>query len=279
MDQSFVIHAPSFDASVEHLSENLLSGDEQDRLRNLATLLQYRRGQTVYSQGEETRYIHFIGSGIVRVFRSGERGKRQIIIFRTVGDLCGLPAETVSAARIYRVPWQVFHPLMLATPHLQGVLLRKVTADYHQAQSRIMMMGQENIFHRVATFLIDMMAITQFFDSERSLLHLPMNRFDVADYLGTRPETAARAFSKLEQMGIIRRITPRRIKIVDTSRLALMQQGPRRGNRDTSRLTLMQQEPRRSNREIGIPPASLELGFKTLTAENISDGGAYLGPS
>ena len=269
MDQGLVIHAPPLDGSVERLSENLLAGDEQDRLRNLATLLQYRRGQTVYSQGEETRYIHFIGSGIVRVFRSGERGKRQIISFRTAGDLCGLPesgvyvnsAETVSAARIYRVSWQLFHPLMLATPHLQEVLLRKVTADFHQAQSRIMMMGQENILHRVATFLIDMMAITQFFDSEQSLLYLPMNRFDVADYLGTCAETAARAFTKLEHMGIIRRITPRRIKIVDTSRLRLMQQGPRRGNR-----------------EIGTPPASLELGFR-ITAENMSDGDARLGPS
>jgi CRP-like cAMP-binding protein len=254
MDQGLVIHA-HLGGSAESPSENLLAGDEQERLRNIATLFQYRRGQAVYSQGEDARYIYFIGSGIVRMFRSGERGKRQISLFRTVGDLCGLPepgvygnsAETVSAARIYRVSWEVLHPLMLATPHVQWVLMRKVTADYHQAQSRIMMMAQENILHRVATFLIDMMAITQFFDSEQSLLYLPMNRFDVADYLGTCAETAARALTKLEHMGTIRRITPRRIKIVDTSRLKLMQKGPRRGNG-----------------EMRIPPASLELGFRTL---------------
>src|SRR6266567_4717228 len=126
MDQGLVIHAPALDGSGEGLSENLLAAYEQERLRKLATLLQYRRGQTVYSQGQETRYIHFIGSGIVRVFRSGERGKRQIISFRTAGDLCGLPeagvyvnsAETISATRIYRVSWQLFHRLMLTTPCL-----------------------------------------------------------------------------------------------------------------------------------------------------------------
>jgi CRP-like cAMP-binding protein len=237
MDHGLIIHAPPFEGSVERLSENLLAGDQQDRLRNLATLLQYRRGQTVYSQGEETRYIHFIDSGIVRIFRSGEHGKRQIISFRTSGDLCGLPeagvhvnsAETVSAARIYRISWQLFHPLLLATPHLQLVLLRKVAADFRQAQSRIMMLGQGNILHRVATFLIDMMAIEQFFDSDQSLLYLPMDRFDVADYLGTCPETAGRAFTKLEDIGIIQRVTPRRIKINDPARLAFMQRGPRRG--------------------------------------------------
>src|SRR5580704_12888745 len=52
MDQGLVIHVPYLGGSVERPSENLLAGDEQDRLRNLATLFQYRRGQTVYSQGE-----------------------------------------------------------------------------------------------------------------------------------------------------------------------------------------------------------------------------------
>ena len=269
MGLGLAIHAPPLDGSVECLSKNLLAADEQNRLRKLATLLHYRRVQTIYSQGQETRYIHFIGSGIIRVFRSGDRGQRQIISFRTAGDLCGLPeagvyansAETVSTARIYRVSWQQFRQLMLTTPHLQKALLRKVTADFHQAQSRIMMMGQENILHQVATFLIDMMTTRQFFDSEQSLLYLPMNRIDVADYLGTRAETAARALTKLEHMGIIRRITPRRIKIVDMSRLRLIQHGPGRGNR-----------------EIG-PLGSLEPHVRTATQKNTSDGGAYFGQS
>ena len=269
MDQGLVIHAPHLGDSISPLSENLLAGDQQDRLRNLATLLQYRRGQTIYSQGEETRYIYFISSGIVRVFRSGVRGKRQIISFRAPGDLCGLPetglyvnsAEAVSAARIYRISWQLFHHLMLSTPHLQQILLRKVAADFHQAQSLIMILGQVNILHRVAAFLVNMMASTQFFDSQQSLLYLPMNRCDVADYLGTCSETAGRAFTKLENMEIIRRVTARRIKIIDEGRLRLMQRGPRRGNRG-----------------IG-PPGLLEPDVRPLTQKITSDGGAYLGRS
>ena len=62
MDQDLVIHSSPFDRWVEDLPEKLLTGDEQDRLRCLVTLLQYRRGQTVYSQGEEARYMYFIGS-------------------------------------------------------------------------------------------------------------------------------------------------------------------------------------------------------------------------
>jgi len=74
-----------------------------------------------------------------------------------------------------------------------------------------------------------------------------MNRFDVADYLGTCPETAGRAFTKLEDMEIIQRITPRRIKIVDATRLRLMQRGPRRAQSRN-----------------GVSPGALELDFNLI---------------
>lgn len=264
MDQASI-----FEVSDERLSENLLAGDQQDGLRGHATLLDYRRGQTIYSQGEEMRYVHLISGGVVRVFRSGVRSKRQIISFRGPGDLCGLPeagfcinsAEAVSAARIYRLSWQLFHQITLTTPHLQQILLRKVVADFHQAQSLIMILGQVNIVHRVAAFLVNMMASTHLFDSQKSILHLPMNRSDVADYLGTCAETTGRAFTKLENMGIIQRVTPRRIKIIDEGRLRLMQRGPRRANRKID------------------PRGSLEPYLRTLTQKSASDGGARLRPS
>jgi CRP-like cAMP-binding protein len=244
MDPWLAIHAPHLSGAISPLTENLLADDQQDRLRGLATLLQFRRGQTIYSQGEETRYIHFISSGVVRIFRSGVRGKRQIIFFRASGDVCGLTetgvyvnsAEAVSPVRIYRLSWQSSHELLLNNPHLQLILLQKLMADVHAAQSLIMILGQANISHRVATFLVNMMTDTQFFDSQQSLLYLPMNRYDVADYLGTCAETTGRAFTKMEDMGIIRRITPRRIKIIDASRLKLMQRGPRRPGSPTIKI-------------------------------------------
>jgi CRP-like cAMP-binding protein len=238
LDQAFVLRAPSLNSSADAVSQmdNALAQEQQDRLRNLATLLPYRRGQKIYSQDEDVRFVHFISSGLVRVFRSTENGKRQIISFRAQGDLCGLPqegrylnsAETVSISMIYRVSWELFHQLLVTSAQLQLTLLKKVTADFRDAQSRILMLGQENIFHRVATFLVDMMAVTQFFDARESTLYLPMSRFDVADYLGTSPETAGRAFTKLENMGIIRRLSPRRIEILDMEKLRLIQRGPRR---------------------------------------------------
>jgi Mn-dependent DtxR family transcriptional regulator len=63
-------------------------------------------------------------------------------------------------------------------------------------------------------------------------LILPVNRFDLADYLGTAPESTARSFAKLEDLGLIRRITARKIEILDKTGLRLLNRTPRR--RDSS---------------------------------------------
>jgi Mn-dependent DtxR family transcriptional regulator len=69
------------------------------------------------------------------------------------------------------------------------------------------------------------------------LLNIPINRFDLADFLGTAPETAARAFAKLESRGLVRRTTSRVIRIVDPPGLRVMRRGPRREARIESLAT------------------------------------------
>jgi CRP-like cAMP-binding protein len=233
------IRARSFDGSLEHPAqvENLLSRDEQERLQRLATLIEYARGgMTIYSEGEDAQFLYFIEKGLVRTCRCAENGHRQILAFRGPGDVLGLPdggryansAETAGHSRIYRLPWQRMYQMLATEPHLQHIFLEKVAFDFRQAQSRIMVLGQQNIYQRLASFLLELLYETEYFDSKISRLKLPVNRFDIADYLGTAPESAARAFSRLEAEGLIKRVTSRTLDILDLDGLIEMQRGRRR---------------------------------------------------
>jgi len=73
-----------------------------------------------------------------------------------------------------------------------------------------------------------------FFDETKGLLTLPVNRFDLADYLGTTRETATRAFVRLEEEGLVKRINSQAIQVLDLKGLHLLQHGPsrRRGSVD-----------------------------------------------
>ncbi len=218
---------------------NLLSREEQERLLHNATTLVYRRGGcTVFSEGETAGFFYFIDEGVCRISRCAENGRRQILAFRVPGDVLGRPdngryvnsAETVGPARLYRIAWLRMQQLMQADPQLQVHFLTKVADDFRQAEHRIMTLGQQNTCQRLASFILDLLHRPEFFDETRSLLELPVNRFDLADYLGTVTKSSERAFARLESEGLVRRVASRTNEILDIAGLQRVQREQRRGH-------------------------------------------------
>jgi CRP/FNR family transcriptional regulator, anaerobic regulatory protein len=224
------IRARPFDRKSDRPSriENLLSTKHQQELRAIATVLDYKRGGiTIFSEGEDAHFVYAIDEGVVRISRHAENGHRQILAFMVPGDLFGLPddgtyvnsAETVSPVRIYRFSWQRLTKIMLSEPQLQLNLLVRVAYDLRQAQRQIMILGQQNTCQRLAFFLLDFLHYPEFYDQQKRRLRLPINRFDLADYLGIARETVTRAFAQLEREGLAGRLTSGSVEILNVKGL------------------------------------------------------------
>lgn len=217
--------------------ENLLSRRQQSKLQSIATVLEYQRGgNTIFSEGEDAHFVYSVANGVVRLSRHSEGGRRQVLAFMVPGDLFGLPdaalyvnsAETVCPSTLYRVPWQKLREMMQQEPELQLNLLVRVAFDLRQAQRRVMIFGQQNASQKLASFLIDFIQHPDFYDEQQSRLTIPLTRFDLGDYLGTAPETVARAFAKLEKAKVVRRISSKVIEIRNIDALRGLVGGRRR---------------------------------------------------
>jgi CRP-like cAMP-binding protein len=222
---------------------NLLSASEQQELRNIGKLVVYpRRGMTIFSRGTDAQFVYVIVEGIIRIVRTALNGQRRILAFMVPGDLFGIPdcgvyansTETVGPAKLYRLPWLQLRQVMAQDPQIQRNLLIKLASDFRQAQRQMMMLGQQSAHQRLALFLLDFMRKPGFFDKERSELNLPVNRFDLADYLGTTRETTARAFGRLEKQGLIRRTTLHTIEILNMKGLQQVEHGHSRRRRSAT---------------------------------------------
>jgi CRP-like cAMP-binding protein len=110
---------------------------------------------------------------------------------------------------------------------MQLNLLNKVAFDLREAQRRIMILGQQNTYQRLASLLLDFVQHPAFFDKAHAHVTLPLSRFDIADYLGTAPETVARRFLRLEREGFVRRVTTRVVKIRDMDGLRCLREEKR----------------------------------------------------
>jgi len=216
---------------------NLLTRGQQNQVKSISTMLEYQRaGSTIFSEGEDGHFIYCVSAGVVRISRCADGGRRQVLAFMMPGDLFGLPdsgiyinsAETVCPSTLFRIPWQKLRGLLLDEPELHLNLLIRVAFDLRQAQRRILILGQQNVIQRLASFLLDFIQHPDFYDSKKKLLSFPISRPDVGDYLGSAPETIARAFAKLEKSGLMRRICPRLIEIPNPQALRSVLTGRRR---------------------------------------------------
>jgi CRP-like cAMP-binding protein len=232
--------------------ENLLSRKHQHDVEDIATVLEFRRGgSTIFAEGEDAHFVYSIAEGVVRLSRLSHNGRRQVLALLLPGDLFGLPdagiyvnsAETACMSMVYRLPWQKLRGLMMREPALQMSLLNRIAYDLREAQRRIIVLGQQSTYQRLATLLLDFAVHPSFFDARSGVLTLPLTRFDIADYLGTAPETIARGFARLEREGLVRRLSSRTIGILDMKALRALQRAKRRGGAPQHSRTAS--EPRR----------------------------------
>src|SRR5690349_22430690 len=88
------IRARAFDREKDSSAkiENLLSRPQQARFREIATVLDYQRGgSTIFSEGEDAHFIYSVISGVVRISRYSDSGRRQVLALMLPGDLFGFP--------------------------------------------------------------------------------------------------------------------------------------------------------------------------------------------
>jgi CRP-like cAMP-binding protein len=218
---------------------NLLTPHQQSRLREIATLVEFRQGNdAIFAEGDAATSVYLVAHGMARLSHTSASGRRQVIAFMLPGDFFGFPeqggyvnsAKAMGEAALYRLPWTQLNDLMREEPLLQSSFLVRMAFDLRQAQKRILVLGQQNVSQRLASFLLELMEHADFYDPQRKHLSLPISRFDLADYLGTSPETVVRVLARLEKDGLVRRLSSRLLLVPSADGLLHLLSGRRRND-------------------------------------------------
>jgi CRP/FNR family nitrogen fixation transcriptional regulator len=160
--------------------------------------------------------LYLVEFGVVRVCRLTSDGRRQIHAFHFAGEVFGFEAgaehqfyaESVNGAGVRSLRTggnEALAPNLLALA-LSGL----VKAQQHQ-----LVLGRRSATEKVAGFILDMIERLGGDD----VVGLPMQRNDIADYLGLTFETVSRALRVLREEGAIRVPTAHQLEILDVDRL------------------------------------------------------------
>lgn len=176
--------------------------------RTLNTTL--KAGSNVFFEGDDVTCIYVIESGVLRLTRVLEDGRRQVIAFGYPGDVVGFPAQGVhhtdcdalTDARLHPIPRRYLDDIRIDA-EMHGALMDAALREISAMQDHFMMLGRKTAAEKVASFLsvlLDRLGAGQ----AGSVIELPMKRSDIADFLGLTTETVSRCFTALRKAGVIR---------------------------------------------------------------------------
>jgi CRP/FNR family nitrogen fixation transcriptional regulator len=185
----------------------------------------YNRGAEIFGEAEPADYVYQVIDGAVRSYKLLSDGRRQIGAFHLVGDIFGLengPVHRFTAEAI--VDTTVRLAKRASLEHVAETdalvardLLSMTTSNLQHAEDHMLLLGRKTSLERVAAFLLEMDRRL----SAAGVMALPMNRRDIADYLGLTLETVSRALSCLHGKGILGFLGQTQRQIVLLDRLGL----------------------------------------------------------
>jgi len=199
-----------------------LSNDERARLATIAAIVRFKKGERIFSEGEPRKMIFNIISGVVKAYNTSQTGGERITAFLYPEDMLGLSeggkytnsATALTSVTAYALPAQAFQRRLSKDADLDIQVITKLARRLRQAQRHELLLAQRLALPRLATFL-QMQEHVQSRAGPATEIYLPMDRSDIADYVGMSLAAVSRGFRALAEGGVIKWRDRRHVKIID----------------------------------------------------------------
>jgi CRP/FNR family transcriptional regulator len=189
----------------------LLTDDERARLSLIASIVRFKKGEQIYREGDRVEAVFNIVSGVVKSYRVAPGETERIIAFLFTDDLFGLAEEgryanatkAVTPVTAYRIPVASLEARLRKDAALEFHVICKLCHELREAQRHALLLGRRSALARIAMFF-QLLEHNQMARGESANeLYLPMNRSDIAAYLGMSLEAVSRSFRGLASRGVL----------------------------------------------------------------------------
>ena len=193
---------------------------EPPRLRSIAHLRRFRREQDIYGQEDRSDTWYRVISGSARKYLTRADGRRQLVDIYLPGDFFGFTSRVHHKFAVQAVADETLvacypRQRVEALAEEDSATAREIRIQCFEAlerlQEQMLVVGTMTAQEKLREFLF-------YFHQRLSAgrddsLALPISRYDIADMLGISAETVCRAFTDLQERGVISLQGPRRITI------------------------------------------------------------------
>ncbi len=206
-----------------------LEEEDLERIKKLSLTRKFKRGDTIFSQGERSEGFYVVQAGAVKLYKLSAEGKEQVLHIAEAGEnyaeasLFGdalYPAycEAIKNSILLLIPKNNFLQLLKENPELSLRMLVSLTTWLKRMADLVEEVTLKDVNTRLAGYLLSVAETKGVKTTNGIRIDLETDKKTLAAKLGTVSETLSRSLRKLKEMDIIT-VDGRKFTILDREAL------------------------------------------------------------
>lgn len=189
----------------------------------------YKKGQTIYFQGNPSFGLYCINSGKIKVSNIASDGKETIMRIASGGDALGHQnlfddenyngtATVIEDATICFIDKKYIFQAVKDEPSIALSIIQRLSHEMSSAEAKTASLTQKSVRERLAELLLMLKKSYGVTEKNRTKLDILLTREEMASMVGTAIETLIRFISEFKEEGLIEQ-EKKTIYIKDEKRL------------------------------------------------------------
>jgi CRP-like cAMP-binding protein len=194
---------------------SFLSDEELKKIVDMTGHKSYKKGDLLCSEGEKSDTLFIINEGGVKISKLTKDGKEQIVHIFTSGDFFGelslfsnnetynFDVYAISDLKICTLTKRNMDEILMNNPEISLKLLQVITKRLTQTENLAQNLATNDAEIRIAYMLLEFAEKYGVPTDQGLQVKLPINREEMANYVGVTRETISRKLGIFEELGII----------------------------------------------------------------------------
>lgn len=187
---------------------------EREELQRIGRFRRFRRGETLFHEGDPSDFVVLILEGNVKVSCAAECGAETLLAVCGVGDIVGelsavdgkprsAQVAALDAVHVRMIPAADFTRFLEAHPRVLKVLLALISGRLRDADRERAEVRAFGVPSRLALRLLELSQTHGRQTPEGIELELPLSQQELAEWVGASREAVAKALRLLRERGAI----------------------------------------------------------------------------
>lgn len=181
--------------------------EELKKLSEQRKTKHFKKRENVYEEGDYPRYLYFIKTGKIKIFKTNESGKEYIIDILKEGDFLGYvdlikdtpyteSAAALEEAELSLIPKDDFAALLYGNRDVSSQLIRMLANDIAEKEDQLLQLAYNSVRKRVADAVL-------YLSEKEGKNEINILRDDLARIVGTAKESVIRMLTEFKADGYI----------------------------------------------------------------------------